>query len=322
MLDQFGRDITYLRLSITPRCNLNCFYCRPGLCPPDQDIQTATDVLTSVEIGQITEAAAALGINKIRLTGGEPLMRPDLEKIIHMIRQFPEIVDLSMTTNGQGLAERALSLKQAGLDRINLSLDSLREDRFRRITGGGVLSQVLDAIDACLSAGLTPLKLNTVLIRGINDDEIADLIELTRDRPLAVRFIELMPMNKIGQNEDRLITGSEILAAFPALLRLPADDPSAPSENYRIPGFIGSVGLIRPISHRFCSTCNRIRITADGMLKPCLGDLGEVSLRPALSSGDEKQLSQLMQQTIRQKPEGHQFNRSFSPTRSMDRTGG
>lgn len=322
MDDQFGRKITYLRLSITPRCNLNCFYCRPGNCPPEQSTFSAYDLLTAAEFGRIVRAAAALGIRKIRLTGGEPLMRPDLEEIIRLIRLIPEIEDLSMTTNGQGLAEKALSLRQAGLDRVNLSLDSLQQDRFRQITGGGILNQVLSAIDACLTAGLTPLKLNTVLVRGVNDDEVADLIELTRDRPLAVRFIELMPMNQVGRNDDRLITGTEILAAFPDLQRLPAVDPSAPSEDFRIPGYQGTVGLIRPISHRFCAACNRIRITADGMLKPCLGDLGEVSLRPALATGDDTALLQLMGQVIFKKPEGHSFSRSFSPARSMDRTGG
>lgn len=322
MNDRYGRQVRYLRLSITPRCNLNCFYCRPDVCPPGQGLNAAPNLLTPAEIGRIARAAASLGITKIRLTGGEPLLRADLAEIIQLIRTVPQIEDLSMTTNGQGLAQRAAGLKLAGLDRINLSLDSLQSERFREITGGGVLSQVLEAIDACLVVGLTPLKLNTVLVRGVNDDEIAALIDLTRERPIAVRFIELMPMNAVGQADGRLITGAEILAAFPALQKLPASDPSAPSEDYRLPGCLGTVGLIRPISHRFCSTCNRIRITADGMLKPCLGDRGEVSLRDALDSGDDEALIHQMQQGIFLKPEGHAFSQSFSPVRSMDRTGG
>jgi len=322
MNDRYGRQVNYLRLSITPRCNLNCIYCRPDVCPPGQGLNAVPNLLTPAEIGRIVRAAASLGITKIRLTGGEPLLRSDLTEIIRLIRTVPQIEDLSMTTNGQGLAQRAAELKQAGLGRINLSLDSLRSERFRQITGGGVLSQVLEAIDACLSVGLTPLKLNTVLVRGVNDDEITDLIDLTRDRPIAVRFIELMPMNTVGQADGRLITGAEILAAFPALQKLPTLDPSAPSEDYRMPGFVGTIGLIRPISHRFCSTCNRIRITADGMLKPCLGDRGEVSLRDALGSGDDQALVRQIEQGIFQKPEGHAFSHSFSPVRSMDRTGG
>lgn len=322
MIDQFGRSIEYLRLSLTPRCNLNCFYCRPGACPADPGGDSLADLLTPDDCERIVRSAARLGVRKVRLTGGEPLLRPDLEEIIRRVRSVPEIEDCSLTTNGQGLAERAAALKAAGLDRVNISLDSLQAERFRRITGGGALAQVLAAIDACLAAGLTPLKLNTVLVRGVNDDEMADLIGLTRARPLAVRFIELMPMNAIGQNDARLVTGAEILAAFPALQGLPATDPAGPSENFRLPGHIGTVGLIRPISHRFCASCNRIRITADAMLKPCLGDMGEVPLRPALAKADDDELIACMQAAMFQKPEGHLFSGHFQPSRSMDRTGG
>ncbi len=322
MNDQYGRRITYLRLSITPKCNLNCVYCRPGSCPPGQGALNWPDLLTPAEFFRIVRVAADLGITKVRLTGGEPLMRPDLPEIIRLIRQIPQIEDLSMSTNGQGLAERVAELKQAGLHRVNLSLDSLRSDRFRQMTGGGVLSEVLAAIDACLTVGLMPVKVNTVLVRGINDDEIADLIALTRDRPIAVRFIELMPMNPIGQESGRLVTGAEILAAFPEMLRLPVADPGAPSEDYRLPGHQGTVGLIRPISHRFCTNCNRIRILSDGMLKPCLGDRGEVSLREALAFADDTPLRQIMAHALFHKPEGHGFSHEFTPSRGMDRTGG
>ncbi len=322
MFDQYGRKIEYLRLSVTPRCNLNCFYCRPETCPNGESEQSALPMLSAAECGRIVRAAALAGVRKVRLTGGEPLLRPDLAEIIRLIRQIPEITDLSMTTNGHGLAKQALFLKQAGLDRVNLSLDSLRAERFRLITGGGLLGEVFAAIDACLEVGLTPLKLNTVLVRGVNDDEIGALIELTRSRPIAVRFIELMPMNPLSRNNDNLVTGAEILAAFPALQRIPAYDPAAPSEDYQLPGYAGSVGLIRPISHRFCSSCNRIRITADGMLKPCLGDAGEISLRAALADFKEQTLNETIKQAIFNKPAGHSFNQDFSPARSMNRTGG
>ena len=322
MLDQFGRRIEYLRLSLTPRCNLNCFYCRPGACPPDLSPEAIPELLTPADCERIVRTGVRLGIRRVRLTGGEPLMRADLEEIIRLVRSIPGIEDISLTTNGQGLAERAAGLKSAGLDRVNISLDSLQPERFHRITGGGALDQVLAAIDACLAVGLTPLKLNTVLIRGVNDDEIADLIDLTRNRPLAVRFIELMPMNAVGRNDERLVSGTEILAAFPALQRLPTTDPSGPAENYRMPGYVGTVGLIRPISHRFCDSCNRIRITADGMLKPCLGDLGEVSLRAALAEPADDALFTVIQDAIFHKPVGHVFSDHFTPTRGMDRTGG
>lgn len=279
-------------------------------------------LLTVAQIRQIVAAVTALGISKIRLTGGEPLMRPDLEAIIAAIRGEPAVTDLSLTTNGQGLAERAAALKAAGLMRINISLDSLQAGRYQQITGGGRLDPVLAGIDACLAAGLTPVKLNTVLVRGMNDDEIDDLISLTRDRPLTVRFIELMPMNEIGRDPDRLVTGTEILARYPQLQRMPPAYPGQPSEDFRLPGYLGTVGFIRPISHRFCQECNRIRITSDGRLKPCLGDLGEVDLRPALANSNPQVLQQLIHDTIWAKPEGHQFSSSFQPQRGMDQTGG
>lgn len=322
MRDQYQRQINYLRLSITPRCNLNCFYCRPGQCPGGQSPADEPGLLTPAEIDRIIGATAELGISKVRLTGGEPLMRPDLEAIIQAVRRYPAIRDLSLTTNGQGLAERAASLKTAGLMRINISLDTLQAERYREITGGGRLDPVLAGIDACLAVGLTPVKLNTVLVRGINDDEIADLISLTRDRPLAVRFIELMPMNEVGQNPDRLVTGTEILARYPNLQQLPPAYAGQPSEDFQLPDHVGTVGFIRPISHRFCHACNRIRITADGRLKPCLGDRGEVDLRPALASADPSGLLNLIRDTIWAKPDGHHFNPEFKPLRGMDQTGG
>lgn len=321
MLDQYHREIEYLRLSLTPRCNLSCFYCRPGACPESPE-RTATELLTPAECERIVRAGASLGLCRVRLTGGEPLLRTDLEEIVSRVHAVLGITDLSLTTNGQGLAVRAAALKAAGLDRVNISLDSLKADRFRRITGGGALAEVLAAIDACLAVGLTPIKLNTVLVRGVNDDETGDLIALTRERPLAVRFIELMPMNDVGRNDSRVVSGAEVLAAFPALEREPLTEPSGPAEVYRIPGHAGTVGLIRPISHRFCSTCNRIRITADGMLKPCLGDLGEISLRAALAEPGDEALLACMQDAIYSKPEGHTFGDCFKPTRGMDRTGG
>jgi len=177
MLDQYGRSITYLRLSLTPRCNLNCIYCRPGHCPAGFDPFAQTRILTGAEIDRLVRVLAGLGIHKVRLTGGEPLLRPDLEDIICQIRGHMEITDLSMTTNGQDLAAKAAALKEAGLMRVNISLDSLRADRFEKITGNGSLARALAGIDASLAAGLHPVKLNTVLMRGVNDDELDQLFD-------------------------------------------------------------------------------------------------------------------------------------------------
>ncbi len=317
MIDQFGREIIYLRLSVTTQCNLNCLYCRPGGCPDSQPRR----LLSASEIGRIVGCMAGLGIRKVRLTGGEPLLRRDLTAIIRAVLAAGAIEDLSMTTNAQGLAARAAGLREAGLQRINISLDSLRPDRFSRITGGGSLDQVLAGIDACAAVGLAPIKLNVVLIRGINDDEIADFIGLTRDRPLELRFIELMPMNELDSDPARMVTGSEILAAWPALQRLPVRQSGQVAEDFRLPGHLGTVGFIRPISHRFCPTCNRIRLTADGRIKPCLGDNGEVTLLDALNGSDDE-LRQVIADAIWHKPEGHQFAAGFRPLRGMDRTGG
>jgi cyclic pyranopterin phosphate synthase len=322
MLDQHGRSINYLRLSITPHCNLACIYCRPGQCPTDVDPFGGARILTPDEIDRLVGVLAGLCVSKIRLTGGEPLIRQDLEEIIVRIRRHPEITDLSLTTNGQDLAARAAGLKAAGLMRVNISLDSLREARFKAITGNGSLQNVLDGIDASLAAGLSPVKLNTVLMRGVNDDELDNLFALTLDRPLSLRLIELMPMNQTASEASRLITGTEILARYPDLMRVEDSYPGQPSEDYRLPGHTGTIGLIRPISHRFCSSCNRIRMTADGKIKGCLGQDDETDLRAWLDQPDDEILARQIAAVIYSKPPGHDFGSGTLPARSMDRTGG
>lgn len=322
MLDQFGRNINYLRLSITPRCNLNCIYCRPGHCPAGFDPFGQTRILSVDEIDRLVGVLVGLGIKKVRLTGGEPLLRDDLESIIRRIRQYPQITDLSLTTNGQDLAARAPSLKAAGLMRVNISLDSLRADRFAEITGSGSLQRALAGIDASLAYGLHPVKLNTVLMRGINDDELDQLFELTRERPLALRLIELMPMNETAAERERLVTGTEILARYPQLVRVADSYSGQPAEDYRLPGHAGTIGLIRPISHRFCQICNRVRITADGKIKGCLGQNDEFNLLPWLDQPDNALLAGFLRTAITAKPAGHRFEEQRPPERGMDRTGG
>lgn len=317
MKDQFGRDICYARLSVSQRCNLRCVYCRPDACPEAGD----QPLLSVDDISRITRILAELGIGKIRLTGGEPLMRRDLADIVSAVARVEGIRDLSLTTNGQDLAERAAELKAAGLMRVNISMDSLEAGKFSRLTGGGSLAKVLAAIDACLAVDLTPLKLNAVIMRGINDDEIKALVGLTRLRPLSVRFIELMPLNGLGRNPDRQISGGDILARLPDLRPLSRQDPGQAAEMFQIPGYAGTVGIIRPVSHRFCGSCNRIRITADGMLKLCLGDDREISLAEGLRQ-DDAHLAGLISRAIWEKPPGHHFDDHFQPRRSMNLTGG
>jgi cyclic pyranopterin phosphate synthase len=327
MIDPFGRTINYLRLSVTPRCSLSCLYCRPGHCPAGAGSAQSGPApsprqLTVSEIDRLTRVLTELGIDRIRLTGGEPLLRPDLEAIIRRIRSCQGVADLSLTTNGQDLAARAWSLKKAGLMRVNISLDSLRADRFTEITGSGSLARALAGIDASLAAGLFPVKLNTVLLRGINDDELEQLFLLTRDRPLALRLIELMPMNDLAASGEHLMTGAEILSRYPQLVRVPDQYPGQPAQDYRLPGYQGTIGLICPISQPFCSDCNRIRITADGHVKGCLGQDEETDLTPWLDQPDDAALARALLSAVASKPAGHPFARHMIPARSMDRTGG
>jgi cyclic pyranopterin phosphate synthase len=265
----------------------------------------------------------ALGINKVRLTGGEPLMRGDLEQIVAAISATGLIRDLCMTTNAQALATRAAALKKAGLMRINISLDSLKADRYREITGGGDIACVFEGIGAALACGLTPVKLNCVVMRGTNDDEISDFIALARDKPLYVRFIELMPMGGM-RNDERRVPTTEILRSHTELQPVAPSYTGQPAKDYRAAGFRGTVGFISPVSRVFCNECSRVRVTGDGKLRPCLGDNTEVDLRPALATtvaGDDV-LLETIRQAVYNKPEGHHFSRDFVSERKMNRIGG
>jgi cyclic pyranopterin phosphate synthase len=231
---------------------------------------------------------ADLGIRKVRLTGGEPLVRKDIIEIIKGISEIKGITDISMTTNGIKLSEMSEELKAAGLMRVNISLDSLKPEKFKEITGSSRYYDVKEGIRKAFEIGLWPVRINTVLIRGINDNEIDDFIELAKDLPVDVRFIELMPFGKFGEdNRHRIIFGSQIAAARPQLIRINETDPSLPSEYYRIEGYKGRIGFISPISHKFCGSCNRIRLTCDGKLKPCLGCNDEIDLMSALQEKGE-----------------------------------
>lgn len=320
MHDTCGRHIDYLRISVTDLCNLRCKYCIPEKGVP---LKRHDDILSFEQIERIVREAAALGVTKVRITGGEPLVRRDIEALVRLVAAVPGIRDIAMTTNGLLLAQQAAALKAAGLHRVNISLDSLDPDKYREITRGGVLDQVLAGIQAARNAGLTPIKLNAVLIGGFNDSEIEAFVELTRNEPLDVRFIELMPIGEASTwSSEHFIPNDTVLKRVPALVPLEIQDDKSPARYYRLPGAQGKVGLINPISSHFCSTCNRLRLTADGRLKPCLNADTELSLHDALSG--KGSLSERIVEAIRMKPESHEIlETDFKPvTRNMHQIGG
>ncbi|MDY3619513.1 GTP 3',8-cyclase MoaA [Agathobaculum sp.] len=316
MLDQFGREIDYLRLSVTERCNLRCIYCREG-----NDCFTAENELSAKEISRIVEQMVALGVRKVRVTGGEPLVRSDLEQIVADIARHPEVADLCMTTNAQGLENRVADLRCAGLGRLNISLDSLCKERYSKMTRGGHLGDVLGGIDAALACGMGLIKVNTVLVRGENDSEIGDFIRLAKEYPIDVRFIELMPIGRLGEDGTRRIPSAEVLEAYPELRPVAPRSPCQPSEDFAGEGFRGRVGFISPVSHKFCGVCNRVRLTSDGHLRMCLGDNAETDLRPALERSDEM-LFETIREAVWKKPRGHHFETLFHSLRAMNRIGG
>ena len=275
MLDGCGRAIDYLRLSVTDLCNYRCRYCMPaeGVCK-----RPHADILSVEELVEVGQAAVACGVKKIRLTGGEPLVRRGILDICRGLRAIPGLEELCLTTNGSLLPSMAAPLRDAGVDRLNISLDTLRPDRFADITRLGSLSDILEGIQAAESAGFEHLKLDTVLIGGFNDDEIGDFLALTMKHPWEVRFIELMPMGPCAHwSGERFLPASVILDRFPALRPLPGDGGVA--RHYQLPGAQGTVGLISPLSCDFCAQCRRLRVTADGHLLPCLHGRAEQNLR-------------------------------------------
>jgi cyclic pyranopterin phosphate synthase len=312
MLDAFGRNVHYLRLSLTERCPLRCLYCKGGAARAEQTAQE----LTLSEIARYLRALIPLGITKVRLTGGEPLQRGDLEEIVRSIAAHPEICDLALTSNGQGLSARLPALAGAGLKRVNLSLDALDEARFFALTGGRV-DEVLRALDTALALGL-PVKLNCVLLRGQNEEELPALLALAQKLPVTVRFIERMPLGVSDEQAEPFLPSETVLSLAPTLRPVPADDPSDAAVLYTAPDWRGRVGLISPLSHRFCAACSRLRITSDGKLRMCLGVEQEVDLRAV----PPETLPAVLQQAIWQKPKGHAFDRPCHGGRTMNRLGG
>ncbi|HBL50078.1 MAG TPA: GTP 3',8-cyclase MoaA, partial [Firmicutes bacterium] len=314
MEDRLGRKITYLRVSVTERCNLRCLYCRPesDSGAGDGDCGNSNGGLGAAALDnesflRIIAAAAALGVKKIRLTGGEPLVYPDLAALVAGIRAIAGIEEITLTTNGLLLAEQAGQLKAAGLDRVNISMDSLEVTRFAELTRGGDLKKVLQGMAAAMAAGLSLIKLNVVLVKGVNDCEISDFATLTMGLPIQVRFLELMPFG-IGAEMGRsaVVSADEVIARLPDLIPVEINKAqnAGPARVFRLPGARGTIGFISPVSSCFCPSCNRLRLTSNGLLQPCLFSAEGIDIGTAARSGvSSEELSAIIRRAVLAKPE-------------------
>lgn len=324
LVDSFQRRIDYVRLSVTDRCDLRCAYCIPK---DFKDFHQPEHWLTFDEIERVIRAFTELGVRRVRLTGGEPLSRGKLAQLAARLGQLPHLDDLSLSTNATKLKKLALPLKQAGVTRINVSLDSLKPGRYAEITGGGKLSSVLDGLMAAKAAGFRPIKINMVVMKGINADEIADMVAFCITHDFTLRFIETMPMGDTGREAvDHYVNLQDVKRALaqqyeliPAVMK-----GGGPARYLRVAGTELRIGFITPISQHFCETCNRVRITVDGTLYTCLGQENNVELRPLLRAGiSDGELKQAIIQAIALKPERHEFTTQPGKiVRFMSLTGG
>ena len=326
MFDHINRRIEYLRISITDRCNLRCVYCMPEEGVP---ALRHGEVLSYEEIIRIVRVAAGAGIKKVRLTGGEPLIRKDVASLIRQIAAVPGIEDLALTTNGILLEKMAGEQAQAGLKRINVSLDSLVPERFEKLTRGADLSAVLSGIAMAERAGFLPIKINMVPIHGLNADEIQDFARLTLAKPWHIRFIEFMPIGARAMwDETKVVKTREVMDAISALGELePVEsrENDGPARHFRLPGAKGLLGFISPLTAHFCGTCNRLRLTADGKLRPCLFSESEIDLKTPMRAGcDDDELVRLLNVALSVKPEGHSMARGVQDIyrRTMSKIGG
>ena len=316
MIDSYGRKINYLRVSVTKRCNLNCSYC--GACNENN-----SNELTAEQIEKIVRAFANCGITKVRLTGGEPLVRKDICDIAERISRIDGINKLALTTNGINLKEYAKPLKDAGVKAVNISLDTTDPEQYKSLTGYNGLSKVFEGIAECENVGLSPIRLNAVLIKGQNDTQAESLINIAKDRRIDVRFIELMPFSDDGENEKLVVKGEDLLKRFPYL------KPVTTSENdfeksvaryYEADGFQGRIGFITPISDKFCSECNRIRLLSDGKVKACLGNDKVIDLMDAIDN--EELLTKHVREAILSKPMEHKFTCGYGASHGLNKIGG
>ncbi|MEJ2730782.1 MAG: GTP 3',8-cyclase MoaA [Deltaproteobacteria bacterium] len=311
LVDAYARPIDYLRISITDHCNLKCYYCTPF---SGRSHLKRSDILTYEEMLTVARAAAATGITKIRITGGEPLVRKGVVEFCRMLSQIDGLKSLALTTNGIYLTEMAEPLFQAGIRRINISLDTMKPERFEKITGYNWLPRVLAGIKHAERIGMHPIKINTVVMRGINDDEIEDLARLTLDKPYHVRFIELMPTDSsaYGDYDSLFIPVEEFMKKINQIGRVqiePKTNSYGPARLCRLPGAVGKVGFIAPISWHFCSSCNRLRLTADGKIKTCLFSQEEIDIKTPLRTGaTQNEIINIFAQAAANKPSGHHLS--------------
>ncbi len=312
LTDPFQRTIRYLRVSVTDRCNYRCFYCMPLRGVPWEE---RDQFLTFEELTRVIRLFTELGVDKVRLTGGEPLVRRGILEFVRQLSRLPGLADLSMSTNAHLLADHARDLKEAGVSRVNISLDSLRPEVFRRITRNGDLEAVLAGIDAALAAGMEPVKLNMVVMRGLNDDEIEPMFDYAVERGADLRFIETMPVGEAGiDGTDHFMPAVEILARLKAhagaeLVPVKGGKGAGPARYYQVGQGPARVGVISALSRHFCDDCNRVRLTAKGDLVLCLGQEDRVSLRDGLRQGlDDEEMKAIIRAAIARKPRSHEFN--------------
>jgi len=326
LVDRFGRRITYLRISVTDRCDFRCVYCME----PDQRFAPRDEVLSLAEIAQVSRTFVSMGVRKIRLTGGEPLVRRNVLWLMRDIATIPELDELVITTNGSQLENLAAEIRAAGVRRINISLDSLRPERFRHLSRRGDLVRVLRGIDAALAAGFERVKLNAVILKNRNHDEVLNLVRFAVDKGINISFIEEMPVGRIGEHDraQAFYSNDRIRIDIESRFELvpTTETTGGPARYYRIPETETRVGFISPHSHNFCDDCNRVRVTAEGRLLLCLGQERSLDLRRILREhpGDEASLRRAIRHAVQDKPKGHEFDLGASPiaVRHMNLTGG
>lgn len=325
--DSYNRKIEYLRISLTDRCNMRCTYCMP---PEGVNLIPHYEVLHYGEIREIVRAGAALGISSVRLTGGEPTIRKDVQRLIAMLKEVDGIEEVTMTTNALLLPKYAEELKEAGLDRVNISLDSLRPERFSEITRGADLKAVLEGVKAALEWDLSPVKLNMVVIPGFNEDEVEDMARLSIDRPLHVRYIEFMPIGDLRlHKEKKFIKAAELIERLKKVFELETVEKGAgmgPAKTFKIKGAKGTLGFIASMSDHFCGSCNRLRLSSDGWLRSCLFNekLGVDMKTPIREGASLEELKELFMKAAGIKPEGHELDRrvELDFERTMSQIGG
>jgi len=327
LIDPFGRPVTYLRISVTDRCNLRCVYCMP---PEGVAWQPHENILRYEEIMEVVRAAAENGVSEFRLTGGEPLVRKDLSDLVRMMAETPGVEDISLTTNGLLLENQIEGLAQAGLRRINVSMDTLDPQKFARITRGGSLEKVLRGLERAEAIGIRPIKLNVVMMRGVNQDELVSLARLSLIHPWHIRFIEMMPVNNQQPWGEGFPDPAQVFFPIQEMMRLleplhlhPENGGigRGPAREYRLEGALGKIGFISPVGEQFCDRCNRLRLTADGNLRPCLLTDVEISVTSTLRRGEP--VLPLLQQAVLLKPSGHDLAGQAHPyQRCMIQIGG